>query len=79
MSMLSCELQPTHTTISWWAQKTGSERNVTRQQTFPHMSQRSMWSDSIFTAVLSDLETIEDHITENVFNACLRKFHQRVE
>ena len=57
----------------WWSEKTGSSKNVTKQQTFPHMSQRSMWSAAMFAAVLEDLQMVEDQVYENVFNSCMHK------
>ena len=57
----------------WWSEKTGSSKNVTKQQTFPHMSQRSMWSAAMFAAVLEDLQMVEDQVYENVFNSCMHR------
>jgi hypothetical protein len=55
----------------WWSQRTGAANAMTNRQTFPHMSQRCMWSAPIMLAVLSEMELIEDHICENVFNSCI--------
>ena len=61
----------------WWSQRTGAANRMARRQTFPHMSQRCMWSAPMLLAVLSEMTTIEDHICENVFNACMRELHAR--
>ena len=60
----------------WWSEKTGSSTNITKQQTFPHMSQRSMWSAAMFTAVLEDLQIVEDQVYKNVFNSCIHKIEE---
>ena len=57
----------------WWTRRTGAANQMTRRQTFPHMSQRCTWSAPMLLAVLAEMQTIEDHICENVFNACIRE------